>query len=156
MNALLITLCFTGMALVFAHGCSSRDIQRCGVLPDQEGCPVGRGGTCEDQTCAALYNCLDGSWVLAETCDQTAGGGGTPSGGAGGVGGQACNGIEVDRTGEFLGSCSPSLQEPDCPAGAAELCRPCQTSCVDFFLCREDGWAAIAFCDDEGHVVVEP
>jgi hypothetical protein len=156
MKALLITVCLAGMAFVFGHGCSSRGVQPCGVLPDKEGCPVGRGGTCDDVTCTALYNCLDGSWVLEETCAQTMGGGGTLSTGPGGAGGEACNGIEVDRTGEALGACSPPLQEPDCPAGAAELCRPCDTICIDFYLCREDGWEAIAFCDDEGHAVVEP
>jgi hypothetical protein len=145
------------VATVLAHGCSSRGIELCGALPDADACPVGRGGTCDDETCSSLYNCLDGRWVLVETCDQQVGGGGSTSSsvGGGGGGGAACNGVEVDRTGESQG-CSPPLQEPDCPAAAAELCRPCETVCIDFFLCRDSGWEAVAHCDEGGNVVVDP
>lgn len=151
---LFVASCVLASA-VLTHGCSSRDIIRCGLIPD-DGCPVGRGGTCKDETCAALYNCVDGAWVLESTCEQTGGGGGGGSTTGPGAGGQgACNGIELDHTGE-VENCSPPLQNPDCPASAAELCRPCDTGCLDFFMCRQDGWGAVAFCDEDGNVIVDP
>lgn len=156
MKALLFATGGLLTTAVLTHGCSSRDIVPCGLIPD-DGCPTGRGGTCDDETCAALYDCLDGTWVLETTCEQSVGGGGAGGASMGpGAGGQgACNGVELDHTGE-LEACSPPLQNPDCPAAAAELCRPCETGCVDFFMCRQDGWNAVAFCDEDGNVVVEP
>ncbi len=147
-----------GMTVVGAaalHGCTSRSIAACGVLPDADACPAGRGGTCDDETCSALYDCVAGEWVLTMECGAGGDGGDASSGqGAGGQGG--CNGVDIDRTGASSGSCSPPLQEPDCPAAVAELCRPCETLCVDFFLCQDDGWQAVAFCDAEGNVIVQP
>ncbi len=142
------------VAVMLVQACKSKRIETCGVLPDPTACPVERGGTCEDETCSALYGCFDTEWVLQESCEQM-GTGGSPVG-AGGSGGEgACNGVEIDRTGQST-NCSPPLQEPDCPAAAAELCRPCETVCVDFFLCRADGWVSVAFCDEDGNVFVEP
>lgn len=155
---LVVGVCAVGTTLAAVEGCSSSRIETCGVLPDITGCPVGRGGTCEDPSCSSLYDCVQGSWVLAEACEPTHGAGGAGGSGSastGGEGGVMCNGVTIDRTGEAVG-CSPPLQEPDCPAGAAELCRPCSTVCVDFFLCTEDGWEAVAFCDGEGNVIVQP
>ena len=148
-------LSFVAVLAVVACGCSNGRIKTCGLIPGQ-GCPIGRGGTCEDETCDALYACVDGAWVKEKTCDQTSTGGGGSGGSAMGGGGQGgCNGVTIDRTGQAEG-CSPPLQEPDCPAAAAELCRPCQTVCVDFFLCKQEGWVSVAFCDEEGNVVLEP
>jgi hypothetical protein len=149
-----ISIIAIGLAVWLFCGCDSGQIKRCDKIP-AEGCPVGRGGTCDDATCAALYNCVDGQWVLHTRCDVTTGTGGSGGTHAGGAGAGGCDGIVVDRTGEQR-SCSPPLQNPDCPAGAAELCRPCQTGCVDFFLCREGGWESVAFCDEDGRVVPEP
>ena len=154
MNLFFSSGCTVLFTVLLFGACSRNSIKPCGVLPDPEACPIGRGGTCLDAECAALYNCLDGAWVLDEVCEQSsvggAGGGGEGAGGEGG-----CNGVVVDRTGE-ANACSPPLQDPDCPAGAAELCRPCETGCLDFFLCRDEGWVSVAFCDEGGNVVVEP
>jgi hypothetical protein len=137
------------VALGAAHGCASNDVEPCGLIPEA-GCPIGRGGTCEDRTCGALYDCVDGNWRLAEVCSGNTGGFGGGGSGAGG-----CEPSMIDRTGETDG-CTPDLQEPDCPAAAAEVCQPCLSGCFDFYLCKAEGWEAVAFCDEDGHVVIEP
>lgn len=152
-TGILIISTALGAVLSSVSGCGSNRIQRCGVLPDPEACPIERGGTCEDPACTALYGCYDGEWRLEETCSQAGSGGAGAQGASPAAGG--CNGVQIDRTGEAVG-CSPPLQEPDCPAAAAELCRPCETVCVDFYLCRAEGWEAVAFCDENRNVVVEP
>ncbi len=156
MNARSLIFVFPFALWAVAWGCSSGNrIERCGLIP-ADGCPVGRGGTCKDETCPALYDCVDGSWTLVEVCEPIGGGGAASSSvGGGGSGGVMCNGVTIDRTGESQG-CEPPLQSPDCPAAAAELCRPCDTGCVDFYLCKRDGWHGVAFCDEDGHVVIEP
>jgi hypothetical protein len=141
------------LASVALIACSSGSgVQPCGLIPEG-GCPLGRGGTCADRECDALYDCLEGKWTLAEVCSMASGGGGAGgAGGSMGVGG--CNGVIIDRTGEAEG-CTPDLLEPDCPADAAESCRPCISGCVDFFLGTRQGWQTVAFCDARGEVVLE-
>ncbi|HVY48589.1 MAG TPA: hypothetical protein VHB21_22020 [Minicystis sp.] len=132
-------------------------IETCGEIPG-DGCPIGRGGTCDDPTCSALYDCVSGRWVEKQRCtpEPDAGGGG---GGAGGGGGgaqdggvsDACTPFSFDHKGEQE-VCSPSLELPDCPAAAAEGCveDACTTGCVDFFLCEKQGWVDVGYCDDDG------
>jgi hypothetical protein len=131
------------------------DVVPCGQIP-ADGCPSGRGGTCDDVYCAALYDCIDGSWTEVQHCPGFSQGGGGQGGegtGAGGEGG--CAGVTLEHPDETLG-CEPDLQLPDCPAVAAAACRPCDTGCVDFFACTDPGWQVVGFCDEEGHVVVTP
>ncbi|KYF66909.1 hypothetical protein BE11_01765 [Sorangium cellulosum] len=125
----------------------------CGEIPDG-GCPLGRGGTCDDDVCRALYDCREGAWTMAARCDRPGEpepdvGAGSPSDG--------CEVVTLDRSGEASG-CAPALQEPDCPADAAETCAEaaCRTGCVDFFLCAEEGWRAVAYCDEQGRITVAP
>ncbi len=134
-------------------GCDLPQVELCGEIPE-DGCPLGRGGTCDDALCAALYDCVSGEWTLAEECpDFVQGGGGQGASGAGGGEGGACfafdHGAEVD-------GCTPDLQPPDCPAAAAELCAAdaCLTGCVDFYLCEARGWVLVGFCSEEGDLVV--
>jgi hypothetical protein len=135
-------------------GCQSpTTVQRCGEIPGG-GCPLGRGGTCADLECDALYDCLDGSWRLTQVCDPGTGGEGAGGDGAGGGAGGGCEGVVIDDPGGT--GCTPDLQEPDCPAAAAAACHPCLTGCADFFVCAARGWEAVAFCDEDGHVVLEP
>ncbi len=138
--------------------CDATPPEVCGTIPDG-GCPVGRGGTCDDASCRALYDCVDGSWILTETCSSASGGGsnegGAPSEGGTGQGG--CTPVSFDRTAEVTG-CSPDFESPDCPAAAAETCAPCLNDCVDFYLCLEPAfpsWTLVAFCDEAGELVVE-
>jgi hypothetical protein len=144
-----------GSFALLAGACGGGDeLLLCGQIPP-DGCPIGRGGTCEDVVCAALYDCVEGSWTLAETCVR---GGGEGGGGAGaGQGGGECAPVSLDHTGEAMG-CTPDLQSPDCPVAAAETCAAsaCLTECDAFFLCTDDGWALAAFCDREGALVVAP
>ena len=132
-----------------ALSCSSQELKLCGEIP-VDGCPLGRGGTCEDPFCAALYDCIDGAWTLAETCEAFGGqGSGGGQGGTGGGQGGGCD-LTFDHSNEANG-CTPDLQSPDCPAVAAEgLCAPCLTGCIDFFLCTEAGWESVAYCDEDG------
>ena len=139
-------------AAVALAGCGSLsdNIKLCGEIP-ADGCPAGRGGSCDDKVCAALYDCVDGSWTVTKTCGPIG------EGGAGGAdaGADAACGVKIDDTGETVG-CEPDLQTPDCPAAAAESCAACQSDCVDFFLCTEQGWLAVAYCDDQGQIIVTP
>lgn len=133
--------------------CDPEPLPLCGQIPDG-GCPLGRGGTCDDATCAALYDCVEGDWARVETC--AAGTGGSGAGGAGGqpVGSGGCSAVTFDHSAEVAG-CAPDLQSPDCPAEAAEsACDPCSTGCVDFFLCLADGWQDVATCTEDGQLVV--
>lgn len=142
------------LAVLALSGCGGLDpVQPCGEIPE-DGCPIGRGGTCDDALCAALYDCVEGRWERVETCDNDpvgVGAGGAGVGGQGGAGG--CATELFDRSREAP-SCTPDLQPPDCPAAAAESCNPCLTGCEDFFLCQTDGWVTVAFCDEEGVLVV--
>jgi len=143
---------------VAAMACDGSDLQLCGQIPDA-GCPIGRGGSCDDLACGALYDCVEGVWRLVRTCEPL------PQGGSGGAGGGAtagaggaistggCDAVELDHTGETQG-CLPDLQEPDCPAVAAEACAPCLTGCADFFMCLPVGWVDVAYCTAEGELVV--
>ncbi|MFO0586218.1 MAG: hypothetical protein U0441_01700 [Polyangiaceae bacterium] len=138
------------------------------------GCPTGRGGTCDDPTCDALYDCIDAKWKKISTCSASTGGGGaggdttssggaggqTSTGGTGGAGGD-CTAPGFDHAGETTG-CTPDLQVPDCPVSAAEPCAEtaCATGCSDFYLCQGDAsaktWVAVGYCDDSGHLVITP
>ncbi len=124
-------------------------VQTCGEIPEG-GCPLGRGGTCDDLYCGGLYDCVDGAWELVESCP----GGGTAvtatSSGSGAGGG--C--ITFDHSNEADG-CKPDLEPPDCPVVAAETCGdPCLTGCVDFYLCESSGWVDVGYCAESGELVV--
>ncbi|MBK8252318.1 MAG: hypothetical protein IPK82_06565 [Polyangiaceae bacterium] len=157
-----------GVTLV-CLGCSPYDTQivLCDQIPDG-GCPTGRGGTCEDKLCQALYDCVNGVWQRTEVCEGNAAGAGgsggnLPSGGSGGsVGGLGgaggeCTPVMFDHSNDAEG-CTPDLQTPDCPAAVAESCaeQACTTGCLDFFLCTQNGWNAVAYCDEDGNFFVAP
>lgn len=143
---------FAGIGSLGACGAPA-DIKLCGQIPP-DGCPLGRGGTCDDPLCAALYDCVDGVWTRKEIC---AFGGAGGAGGGGGFGAGGCPLIVIDHTGEADG-CTPDLQSPDCPASAAEVCASsaCLTDCVDFFLCTQGGWIDVAHCDPDGNLMIVP
>ncbi len=141
------------LCLAAVFGCDGPELKLCGEIPG-DGCPIGRGGTCEDPYCAALYDCADGAWRQTEACPlnpvtSASAGSGGGSGGAGG-----CDAVVIDHSAEVPG-CTPDLQEPDCPAVAAETCpSPCLTGCSDFFLCVARGWELVAFCTEDLEIVV--
>ena len=139
------------LVVQLAAACSAGVSRPCSDIP-VDGCPLDRGGTCEDPECAALYACYDGRWSLHERCEQGAGGDGGGGAAGGGAGAGGCAGVTIDHQGETIG-CLPELQLPDCPAAIAESCQPCITGCGDFFLCTEEGWHLVAFCSEEGNVV---
>ena len=143
-------------------GCSTGKLQPCDAIPEG-GCPIGRGGTCDDTACRGLYECVEGRWSLLTHCAGNGGDGGQGVGGAGGAAGAAgsagmagaggCSGVELDHTGETQG-CSPELELPDCPALVAESCQPCVSGCADFFMCLEGAWGWVAYCTEQGQLVV--
>jgi hypothetical protein len=63
--------------------------------------------------------------------------------------------VHIDLTGQTTG-CTPDLQNPDCPVQAAMGCAEsvCLTGCGDFFLCLSSGWLDVAYCADDGGLVV--
>lgn len=141
-----VTFCLS-LALLIACGSYPEAIP-CGQIPP-DGCPLSRGGTCDDATCAAIYGCVDGVWHHVETCSNMPQDAGT--------GPDACTIVTIDRTGETTG-CKPDLQNPDCPVAAAEQCAStvCQSECIDFFLCTKDGWSVVAYCNEDGEFVTMP
>ncbi|MBL9024710.1 MAG: hypothetical protein JNL21_21115 [Myxococcales bacterium] len=136
--------------------CDSPGVLLCGEIP-ADGCPIGRGGTCDDVYCAALYDCVQGDWERVERCpNNPVTSASATSSGAGGAGEGGCAPVVIDHSTEAEG-CTPDLQEPDCPAVAAETCpNPCLTGCVDFFLCEREGWKLVAFCDDALKLTIVP
>jgi hypothetical protein len=135
---------------------SSGDVKLCGQIPE-DGCPIGRGGTCEDALCAALYDCVDGAWTQVTACSGFSGAGGSGGAGGGAGGASGCTPVMLDKSEETTG-CEPDLQTPDCPAVAAETCAEtaCLSDCLEFFLCTKDGWRDVAYCDPDGVFVIVP
>lgn len=143
-----------GLGLLFlasALACDPPAVQTCGEIPS-DGCPIGRGGTCDDPYCGALYDCVDGAWTEVESCpgNLVGGSGGSPSGEGG-----SCTSEIFDHSLEVEG-CTPDLQEPDCPPEAAEVCggSACLTGCIDFYMCVDRGWALIGFCTEDGDLEI--
>jgi len=137
-----------GVAIALVTSCGDGSaLQLCGEIP-KDGCPIGRGGTCDDVYCAALYDCVEGDWTRVEDCPlfepptDTSTGTDTDTN---------CTPMQIDHSKEVSG-CTPDLLEPDCPAAAAEQCGSgaCLTGCSDFFLCQSSGWVDVAFCDENG------
>jgi hypothetical protein len=60
----------------------------------------------------------------------------------------------IDTSGQASGC--PGLQRPDCPVEAANTCQPCLTGCTDFLYCEAAGWLAVAYCDEDGQLIVTP
>jgi hypothetical protein len=140
-------------AIALAACADPAEPELCGEI-QEGGCPIGRGGTCDDAACLALYDCVEGAWTLVERCGRSGGGGdgGVPDGDGTD---DACAPVVLDHSGEATG-CRPSLQHPDCPVEAVETCAAsaCATGCLDFFLCTRDGWTGVAYCTEEGQIVV--
>jgi hypothetical protein len=134
------------LAALLSSGCTSTPLVLCDQIPEG-GCPLDRGGTCDDRACAALYGCYDGVWKVVEVCEEN----------TGGAGGAECTSITFDRSMETTG-CMPPLQSPDCPAAVAEDCpeKACTTGCTDFFLCTAEGWIGVAYCDEDGNFFQAP
>lgn len=157
------------LLLVPAFGLHCSELPRpyqCGLIPEG-GCPVGRGGSCDDTTCLALYACDATGWQLVESCPPQGEGGSTGEAGAGGAAGAgalghggstACAPAALDHSGEKNGCDVDLLEHYDCTVEAAETCHPCLTGCADFFMCMEDGgglaWVHVAYCTEEGELVV--
>lgn len=150
---------------LLASGCDDGNtLLLCGEIP-AKGCPLGRGGSCDDQTCGALYDCVGGKWTLAVDCPADAGTSAT-SGSGGDSGTDApCTPVVISHAGELIG-CKPGLEEPDCPAAVADgACAEsvCLTGCIDFYRCVHDpdplhdrSWSAVAYCDEDGQLVIGP
>jgi hypothetical protein len=162
--AAVVVLAALAAAALPSGGCyDSPPLKLCGEIP-ANGCPIGRGGSCDDASCAGLYDCVEGQWTLSVDCSAD---GGTSSGSGGGDAGAdaSCSPVTLSHDGELQG-CKPDLESPDCPVVAAEsTCveRVCLTGCIDFFLCVYDAdpntadhrsWSAVAHCDDNGELVI--
>lgn len=135
-----------------AASCVREPLALCGVIPEG-GCPIGRGGTCDDPSCTGVYNCIEGQWTLEFACDGGGGGSGGSGASSSHVSTGACVTAVLDHSGEVAG-CKPDLVDPDCPIAAAELCNPCSTGCIDFFKCTSAGWTDLAYCTEEGELVI--
>lgn len=158
------------VSMLSASGCDSgATLLLCGEIP-ANGCPVGRGGTCDDSACAGLYDCVNGKWTRTTDCSADGGSSASSasSGSSGGDSGAdaACTPVVFSHAGELIG-CKPDLQAPDCPVSLADgacvesVCS--ETDCAEFYLCIHDkdqvdhrSWSAVAACDEDGKLVVAP
>jgi hypothetical protein len=143
------------LVALLTAGCQELpEIKLCGEIPS-DGCPIGRGGTCADVLCAALYDCTEGRWVEVERCQNGTGGGGGGGGPTKDAGADACTPVTIDHTGETPG-CTVDLQHPDCPVEAAEQCaeNACLSGCIDFYMCVDESWKDVAFCTEDGQIIV--
>jgi hypothetical protein len=169
--ALALVLLAVPAALVASPSCQDfPPLAPCQGIPDG-GCPLDRGGTCDDLDCATLYSCNDGAWSFLQACHHPdAGTGGSPVTSDGGPiydgGPDGCTPVVIDTTGQTTG-CTPDNAFPDCPVAAAEGCAQsaCLTGCGDFFLCVSPGtgdcqdvdtpcWIDVAYCTDDGQLIV--
>ncbi len=148
----LAALAATAFAALPIGGCQPSTMPLlCGEIP-KNGCPLGRGGSCDDVLCAGLYDCVEGQWTLGLDCKRE----GAPNGSTDAGPDATCAPAMIAHDGETNG-CTVDLQNPDCPVAAAEaVCSQsvCLTSCTDFFLCTKDGWSLAAYCDEEGELVI--
>jgi hypothetical protein len=128
------------------------------------GCPIDRGGSCDDPDCSAIYLCDNGHWHISEVCPVRTEDGGMPDGGdagpvsvcMGGDGG-TCTPVTFDTTGQTA-NCSPALDatQGDCPANVAEgSCAECVclSGCLTFLLCTTPGWVEVGYCTCDGTFV---
>jgi hypothetical protein len=121
------------------------------------GCPVEGGGSCNDTSCTAIYECnADSVWQHVKTCpprpDAGGAGGGSPDAGP-------CTPAVVEVDAGPLGQGCPDLEAPDCPIDAVSCQETaCVTSgCDTFYVCSETGvWVVAANCDDSGDYVPVP
>jgi hypothetical protein len=153
------------LALPAACAQDPAPLPRCGQIPG-EGCPIGRGGTCDDRTCTALYDCQMTTWVLVQTCTGNGvGGGGGGGGSLAAGGGGSCPMPKYDLEGQLPSErcdATQQLMSPDCPIEAGETCAQsvCLTGCTDFFICKnvsgELTWIEVAYCDCNGDLVIDP
>jgi hypothetical protein len=148
---LLLALALPWVAVA---ACSDMPPADCRDIP-AAGCPVDNGAdACEDPTCAAVYTCQNGGWVLDHACP-----GYVPDAGADGgdAGAEAASGNDaaIDAPpGAYGGPGCTDLQPPDCSlgtaiscAGAADCC-----GCIDLFVCVDGGWDPWGSCVDGGIV----
>jgi hypothetical protein len=123
----------------------------CADIP-RGGCPLGRGASCDDPTCLAVYACRAGNvWELDHACplrdaaDARADAGDAsadapleatptldagPDAPAGASGGPGCG----------------ALQAPDCSLGFALACPAGCCGCEDLFVCEGGGWTYWSTC----------
>lgn len=155
MRIALVFPLISALAATFAGCPELPEPVLCGTIPEG-GCPAGRGGSCDDVLCEALYDCVDGAWTRTVDCARADAGTGADAGSDGGaLEGGPCTEVVIDVSGKATG-CAPDLQEPDCPVEAAMGCAEsvCLTGCADFFLCTKAGWEAVAYCDDQTSEIV--
>jgi hypothetical protein len=160
-----VFLLATVVGVTLAASCQGLpDGRPCKDIP-AGGCPIDRGGSCDDPTCSAIFLCNNGVWNIGQVCSPQDGGTAGTAGTGGGDGGNnnaACTGdggpcteAHLNLTGQTT-DCTPDLMAPDCPVEAAEGCAECAclTGCIDFYVCTAPGWVSVAYCDDRGNLIV--
>jgi hypothetical protein len=167
MSRALLLLGAVGTAALLVLTCQGLpDGATCDDIPDG-GCPIDRGGSCDDPTCGAIYLCNNGVWSVGQICPPNDGGGPGGGGVGGGTtvpeggpicshdGGGACTPVVIDA-GSTASDCTPDLACGDCEVSAAYGCAECAcaTGCLDFYVCRPDGWHSVAYCTDNGTLVI--
>jgi len=124
--------------------------QACTNVP-AGGCPLSRGVSCEDPTCAAVYACRDGNvWELDRTCPPREAGAPVDAGEASDAADAAPNPPRDASTdappGAYGGPGCDVLQLPDCSLGLALACPSGCCGCEDLFVCESGGWSYWSTC----------
>jgi hypothetical protein len=148
-GGLLLTLLAAG----WLHACSDTPPPpQCHDIPTA-GCPEDNGADpCTDVTCAAVYACQNGSWVLVKSCpNYSPDAGPTPVDASADASPFDATGIDAPP-GAFGGPGCADLQSPDCSLGTALTCGAAQDccGCVDLYVCNGGGWDLWGECVDGG------
>lgn len=118
------------------------------------GCPLGRGVSCQDPSCEAVYACRAGNaWELAHACPAHEAG--APRDAA--VEARPVVDAAIDAPPGANGGpgCGP-LQPPDCALGFALVCPSGCCDCEDLFVCQNGAWVAWGTCSLDAGIRERP
>jgi len=141
-------------ALLVAVACDNPPTPvACTDIPDG-GCPQDNGASvCSgDHSCNAVYDCVDGKWVLDTTCPPHPHDASTDASEAGDAN-TTPEDVHIDAPpGSFGGPGCADLEVPDCSVGTALLCAGAIgcCGCEDLWVCQGGGWVSWGTCGDAG------
>jgi hypothetical protein len=124
----------------------------CTDVPDG-GCPQDNGPTvCQDPTCDAVYDCVDGKWVFDKACPAHPHDASAPTDAADEA---VPPDVHIDAPpGAYGGPGCTDLETPDCSLGTALACVGATDccGCQDVWICQNMGWTPWGQCADGGLV----
>jgi hypothetical protein len=154
MRSLGLVLALAPAVAVAAAACNDPPpAAQCHDLP-AAGCPLDHGAdACTDPSCAAVYACESGSWVLVHACPGYSPDAAPQPAEAATDSGAAPSDATLDAPpGAYGGPGCGDLQAPDCSLGTALSCSGTTDccGCADLYVCSGGGWSLWGQCVDGG------